>query len=102
MALTLARVKEAVIGDLKLRIFDVTFDSSHASGGESLTADDLGVDPVFVIAEPTDGYVFEYDKGNEKLMAFFADYDAGADGALIAATSENMATVVARLLAIGV
>jgi hypothetical protein len=81
MALTLSRVKEAVIGSLKLRVLDVTFDASYPTGGESLTADDLGVDPVFVIAEPTDGFAFEYDKGNEKLIAYEQGFTTGSTAA---------------------
>lgn len=101
MGLTLTRIKGAAIGNLKLRIVDATYDASYAAGGESLTADDLGCDPVFVLAEPTDGYVFEYDKGASKLMAFFSDNNAVADGVLIEA-SGDLSSVVVRLMAIGV
>jgi hypothetical protein len=104
MALTLSRVKEVVIGNLKMRILDVTFDAAYASGGESLTADDLGVDPVFVLAEPTDGYVFEYDKGNSKLIAYEQTDPAAVGGANVplVEAAGDLSTVVVRTMAIGV
>jgi len=81
MALTLAPVKETVVGNLKLRVLDVTFDASYVTGGESLTADELGTDPVFFIAEPTDGFVFEYDRSAQKLKAFEQGLTTGSTAA---------------------
>jgi hypothetical protein len=104
MALTLAYVDEAVVGDLKLVILDVTFDAAYASGGESLTSTDLGVSPLFLIAEPTDGYVFEYDKVNETLIAYEQTDPADTGGANVplVEAAGDLATVVVRTMAIGV
>ena len=33
-----------VIGDLKYKVIEITFDSSYPTGGESLTASDIGFD----------------------------------------------------------
>ena len=38
---------------------------------------------MFVQFEIKSGYVFEYDYANKLALAYWADYDAGADGALI-------------------
>jgi len=45
MALTLSRVKgaEFTMGRLRGYTFDVTFDSSYLTGGEILSADDVGM-----------------------------------------------------------
>jgi hypothetical protein len=42
MGLTVTPVKVFVNGDRKEAFYDVTFDSSYPTGGESLTAADLG------------------------------------------------------------
>ena len=45
MALTLTKISGAsfTISNKKLRVYDVTFDSSYPTGGESLTAADVGL-----------------------------------------------------------
>ena len=37
----------------------------------------------FCIFEPNGGYFFQYDYSNNKVKAYYFDYDAGADGAAI-------------------
>jgi hypothetical protein len=81
----------------------VTFDSSYAAGGLALTASDLGLDEVLAVYSTVgSGYLFEYDKANAKLKALYADYDAGADGALIeAASSASLGSISTWVLAVG-
>jgi hypothetical protein len=104
MAVSVAVVDIAIVGDLKITFTDVTFDAAYASGGEPLTHEDLGVVPLFVLGEPTDGYVFEYDKVNEKMIAYEQTDPAAGGGAnlpLVEAAG-NLSTVVVRTVAIGV
>lgn len=79
MGLTVSLVREGVTGDLRWAAADITFDSSYPTGGESLTAADLG----FTAAEPyaqiiklvaghKGGYTFDYDYTNHKLIAYLA------------------------------
>lgn len=80
------------------------FDSSYPTGGESLTASDLGLGSVvFVLAEPKAGYVFAYDYTNQKLLAYRGDNDAGADGPLVeVANGVNLSAVTGvRIFALG-
>lgn len=60
------------------------------SGGIPLTIGKLGcptaVESLIVVDKGTSGYVFSFDRANSKLIVQFADYDAIADGALIAYT----------------
>ena len=103
--LTVAIQKRSVFGNKRVRVVDVDFDSSYPTGGESLTAADLGLSVVdIVIPSPKSGYVFEYDYTNSKLKAYWADYDAGADGALIeVGNGTDLHTVTdVRLLAMGI
>lgn len=74
----------AVGMQLKILTGTFDFDASYPTGGESFDVSNFfpkGV--VAVIPAPKSGYVFEYDSDNGKLLAYYADYDAVADGALI-------------------
>jgi hypothetical protein len=61
----------------------ITFDDSYPTGGESLDLSTKMADLNVVFIEPTGGYVFTYDHSNKKVMAYYADYDAAGDGAMI-------------------
>ena len=91
--------------NVKVAVRDVTFDSSYPTGGLALTPTDFGFKELFaVIAEPksTGGYQFVYDFATQKLLAYWGDNAGGASGPLIQVTNgTNIATVVARVVAIG-
>lgn len=84
----------------KLYVGSVAFDNSYPTGGESIT---LPFTPVLLIAESSAGYTFQYDYTNKKLLAYYADYDAVADGVLIqvADTTDLSALTDVRFIAIG-
>jgi len=105
MTLTHSIQKRSTFGNKRVRTVDIAFDSSYPTGGESLTASDLGLSVVdLVIPSPKSGYVFEYDYTNSKIKAYYADYDATSDGALIevANTTDLSGVTGVRLLAMGV
>ena len=60
------------------------------SGGIPLTIGKLGcpvaVESLTVVDQGSSGYVFSYDRANSKLIVLFCDYNAVADGELIAYT----------------
>lgn len=70
MAVSVRRGHSAV--GYVLTITSIDMDSSYPTGGEPLTAADLGFakKPRIVVAFPAKGYVFEYDFVNEKLKAY--------------------------------
>ena len=70
-----------VSGNIKYVIKDITFDDSYPTGGEGLSATQLGLEEVYIvlISQKSDGYVVQYDYSNEKLEI----YEAGADGAAL-------------------
>lgn len=71
MALTLASREYHNAGSQRQTVLKATFDSSYATGGEALSAQDFGMKTVnLVTAEPASGYTFEYDYTNAKLKAF--------------------------------
>ena len=80
----------------------ILFDSSYASGGESLTAADLGFTAVhMVIVDVEDsGFVGQYDYSGEKVALYSAGADA-EDGLDEVANTTDVSAVYARVLAYG-
>ena len=94
----------AVGMQLKILTGTFDFDTSYPTGGESFDVSNFfpkGV--VAVIPSPKSGYVFEYDSDDEKLLAYYADYDAVDDGALIevAETTDLAAITDVKFVALG-
>lgn len=92
MALTVSIVKRDKNLNQRLTYADVTFDSSYATGGESLTPAQLGLTVIdFFEVDSNPGYLFKYDYTNQKLKAYFTT--AAVTGTL-AATVASGATPV--------
>lgn len=53
------------------------------------------------VEHQADGYIYRVDRENHKLMVFFADYDAGADGPLIEAAGVAIAATELEVTIIG-
>lgn len=71
MALTISVQNRSVFGTKRIVVADVDFDSSYPTGGESLTAADLGLKKIdLLLASPEEGISFEYDYTNSKLLAY--------------------------------
>ena len=104
MGLTLTTKTNTIFGNKRIMIVTADFDSSYPTGGEGLSADNLGLAAIeLVVPTPKSGYVFEYDYSNSKLKAYYADYDAAADGALIevAATTDLSGVTDVHIQVIG-
>ena len=93
------------LGPLKMGTVDITFDNSYPTGGEAVAASDLNLNGIHVLLPPTarSGVVLEWDHVNSKIKAYYADYDAGADGVLIELpdTSSTLNAIVARCFYVG-
>ena len=107
MALTISTPSNAmdvvgVPGNNKYVIKRILFDSSYATGGESLTPTQLGFDSLHIMLTSSEdnGYVAEYDYSGEKLVL----YEAGADGAALdeVANTTDVSAVYVRILAFGI
>ncbi len=81
----------------------LAFDDSYPTGGETVDLSGYFSDIHMVLIEPKSGYVFEYDYTNKKVLAYYADYNGAADGALIevAAAVDLSALTDVRFVAIG-
>ena len=70
MSLTTSNV-ETTLGNKYHVMADVAFDNSYAIGGESVTANNLGMSTIDrLIIEPCQGYTFEWDDDNSKIKVF--------------------------------
>jgi hypothetical protein len=104
MALTLTKQSRSRAGHRQEVVFDFVFDSSYATGGESLTPEDLGLKQIETldVVESPDGYSFTYDRASKKLLAFRYDYpNASAGPAIEVPNGTNLSAVNGRLVARG-
>lgn len=109
MALTLTKIAAFTSGNKRHRVYDVTFDSSYPTGGESLTASDVNLRKIeqLIVHGPatatrggTTGVLATYDYTNAKLQAFWGN--AGTASVLPEVTdTTDIATQICRITAIG-
>ena len=70
MSLTISNVEHTLGNKLDV-LADIAFDTSYAIGGESVTANNVGLSTIErLIIEPCQGYTFEWDKTNAKIKVF--------------------------------
>ena len=79
-------INSAVARGLKIQHGTIALDDSYPTGGEAV---EFGFDADVVICPVSGGYTFGWDSTNQKLLAYYADYDAAADGALIQVAAET-------------
>jgi hypothetical protein len=103
MALTLTRVSQELSGFHRTHVYDFVFDSSYPTGGEALTAADVGLRAIETldVVEVPDGYTFSYDRTNSKLQAFYGDANASDAPAVEVANAADLALVNGRFIARG-
>ena len=106
MALAYSILGRGSIGDIGVRLVDITLDNAYAAGGWALTAKDLGfgLNGVVLAVIPTggaeQGRILEWDQANNKLIV------RDSSGAANLATPEittltQMNTFVLRCLVLG-
>lgn len=103
MAVTIATPTHAaqpiVAGNVRMTIRDITFDDSYPTGGESVSASDLGLQNVLaaipVVRTAGTGSVtaVQYDVENGKLLAYTA--------AAQVANTTDLSAVTVRVIAFG-
>lgn len=95
MALTYVEEVRTVAKAERMVVTTVTFDASYATGGESLTPADLGLNRIDWLSATTDGsFAVVWDKANNKLKAYT---NAGAE----VTNATSLATLAVRILAVG-
>lgn len=71
MVLALSKIEHHSIGSLRGVTATLTFDSSYLTNGEALVARDLGLGQLLMVSivQGEDGFVFEWDSANNKILA---------------------------------
>ena len=83
MAVTYTQVSRERVGTTRKEVGSIAFDSSYPTGGEALALAVLGLTEVDEVrVGPHEGYTFEYDAANEKVLAYWVD--TTTDGAALA------------------
>ena len=106
MALGYSILGRGSIGDIGVRVVDITMDNAYVAGGWALTAQGLGfgasgtVLAVLPVSSVEQGRLIEYDQVNQKLMVRDASGAANAASPEIS-TLTQMAGFVLRVLALG-
>jgi len=95
---------QTVWGDVQIVFGTITMSNSYATGGDTLSTGDFGLTELnhLFLSTRTGGYVLAWDKANGKVLAYYGDYDAAADGALVqVAATTDLSSVVADFVAVG-
>lgn len=100
MAATVTIERDIAIGQTEhLYELKIAFDSSYPTGGETV---DVALNSRFsrVNAQPTSGYVFQFDPATQKLLAYYGDNNNAADGPLIQVPDTTDLSALTSVLAI--
>lgn len=100
MALTFGPAEFLNLGSVSGVILKVTFDSSYASGGETINPVDIGLGQILMlnIIQGEDGYIFEWDSTNSKILV---RESAATNIPLPEIGADNLSAVVVEIFAIG-
>lgn len=106
MAIALTQVgRRTVFGDRRVIIFDITFDSSFADEGESLTAADCGLSRIDHVSCETAynmtadlGYLLAYNHATSKLVAFNG---GTTDAPFEEAGTDDLSAYSCRIMVVG-
>lgn len=73
MALTISNLVRHNVGDARLHVGTIDFDSSYPTGGESLTPANVGLVKIDSMDfDSQSGYTFVYDHSNQKVLVYVA------------------------------
>lgn len=106
MALGYNIVGRGAVGDMWLKIVDLTFDASYAAGGYALSAKSLGLgtNGVILAVIPVGsrgGFFADYNQGTGALMVRDASGTAGAASPEVPNNAAAISGVVQRCLVLG-
>ena len=101
MALSIGSLEHLSLGSVTGVIATITFDSSYDSNGEELLPKDIGLGQILMlnIIQGEDGYVFEWDSANNKIIV----RESAATNIPLpeVSASDNLAAVVVEIFAVG-
>lgn len=101
MALTVTISQFGPSGNMNRVVGTLAFDASYPTGGESLTAANVGLASAYPIkVQPYGGYVFDYDATNSKVRAYRQTDPADTGGADVALVEVADTTDLSALTAV--
>jgi hypothetical protein len=110
MALTVTKVTGAdyVSGNKRVKVRDITFDSSYATAGEALTAATVGLKTIeqaipngaFRSTDATNSIVVSYDRTNSKLVAYWGNAGSASVSPEVTSTTD-LSTYSGRITFVG-
>lgn len=86
-ATVVAVSREEHFGAVKYISGTIVMSNSYATNGDTLDLSTFLSEIDIVLPGTRSGYQFAWDKANKKVKAFWNDFDAGADAALIEVTN---------------
>ena len=91
MAFTVTADAVSIFGNMRVGVYSLTFDSSYATGGEAITASELGLSEIlFALPAPKNAasgeliYRFDYTAATHKIQVFYPTGGAAAAASLVA------------------
>jgi len=107
-AITYNRLEDASIRERRSKssfmvIGILTLTGTYVTDGEAMDLSGIFKDLQLVTFENKAGYIFEYDYTAKKVKAYYADYSASVDGALIEVANEANITAASgvKFMAVG-
>ncbi len=101
MPLTFGAQEFLNLGSVSGVIVTVTFDSSYLTSGEVINPSDIGLGQILMlnIIQGEDGYVFEWDSANSKILV----RESGTSNQVLPeiTSGDNLSAVVVEIFAIG-
>jgi len=95
MALTISNVEFYGIGNRRMHRFDVAFDASYPTGGETFVPGTVHMRDIdMMLISPKNGYIFEYDYSEDKILVF--NTRGAVENTLVASVDPGATTVVSN------
>jgi hypothetical protein len=100
LTITVPDAGRTVIGNKRLVIGTIAFDSSYPTGGEALTATNLGLDKIDHITFTSD--IVQCYWASDLLLAYYGDNDNAADAEFVqVANTDDISAANVGFFAIG-
>jgi len=100
LTITVPDAGRTVIGNKRLVIGTIAFDSSYPTGGEALTAANLGLDKIDHITFTSD--IVQCYWASDLLLAYYGDNDNAADAEFVqVANTDDISAANVGFFAIG-
>jgi hypothetical protein len=100
LTITVPDAGRTVIGNKRLTIGTIAFDSSYPTGGEAFTPEDIGLDKIDFITFTSD--VVQCYWASDLLLAYYGDNDNSADAEFVQVTNtDDISGANVKFFAIG-